>query len=707
MKTPCPASQTLARFLNEELSAALSNDVARHLESCSTCQAHCETLTQAFDTPAAEVASSGASDVLDNLMNRLIHSHGSATGANAGHVNPRMEFSGPPDDHAPLGRLGHYAIQELIAEGAQGVLYRGHDETLNRTVAIKLVHQRLTQSPAALARFRREARLIAAVQSDHVVRVFQVGCEPGFPPFLVMEFVAGESLRDRLDRHATISFREAVQIVRDTAAGLQAAHQKGLIHRDVKPSNILLDQATERARLTDFGLAVEETDTIRMTLEGTILGTPAYMSPEQVTCPESTDARSDLYSLAVVFYELLTGEVPFRGTVRMTILQVVQEEPRSPRQYNDSIPKDLETICLKAMSKDPASRFQQAGDFMDELDRWSSGREILSRPISRVERFWRWCRRNPVVSALCATVLILLLTLSTVMTWSSMRLAATGELSRQSAIAAQEQSSAALDTLSKLIFELQDHFDQDETDLDELQKETLQIALAGLRKIRLSADSQKLPEIATAAALRRLGDLLSRLDQEDEAISCLAQAESILRGQLKTNANNPEAIKTLVEVLWSRDDLAVNSPDGNVSLVDEAVSFARRRREMSNTPDATFMLTTGLLRQGSTELDSGDGTSASRTLHESMTLSNSLTTPESDYSSAARQNWLIAADLCYVAMLTDDNAAALKHLQTAIKRADDFMTANPDNIEFNVTQIGGDQPILACRRGIVRFRSRQ
>jgi serine/threonine protein kinase len=208
-----------------------------------------------------------------------------ATGTGFTAPSARTQFPGPPDHLAPLGRLGRYLIQELIAEGAQGVLYRGIDETLNRTVAIKIMQQTLTQSAASLERFRREARLIASVQSDHVVRLFQVGSEPDFPPFLVMEFVDGESLRDRIDRREVIPVRQSVLIIRDTAVGLQAAHKTGLVHRDVKPSNILLDQTTSRARLTDFGMAVESSESIRMTLEGTILGTPAYMSPEQVSRP--------------------------------------------------------------------------------------------------------------------------------------------------------------------------------------------------------------------------------------------------------------------------------------------------------------------------------------------------------------------------------------------------------------------------------------
>jgi hypothetical protein len=399
------------------------------------------------------------------------------------------------------------------------------------------------------------------------------------------------------------------------------------------------------------------------------------------------DARSDLYSLAVVFYELLTGEVPFRGTVRMTLLQVAHEDPRPPRQYNDGIPKDLETICLKAMSKDPAFRFRNAAEFIDELDRWLSAREILSRPVSRAERFWKWCRRNPVVSALGATVLLLLITLSAVMTWSSIRLAASSEASRQSAVAAQQQSDAALNTLSKLIFELQEHFDHEETDLDELQKSTLQIALAGLGKIRLSTDSKNAPQLPRAAALGRLGELLARLGEGDEGLRCLQQAESILRTELKENPNSIEAMKTLVEVLYSSDDLDELS-ERSAARITEAVSYARKRKDRDASEDATFMLADVLLRLGQVQWDAGERDSASNSLKGSMTLAESLMTDTSEYSIKAKLNWLTAADLNYVAMLDSDETAALKCLQAAIQRAEEFAKLDPEAIDFSLNLLG-------------------
>ena len=193
------------------------------------------------------------------------------------------------------------------------------------------------------------------------------------------------------------------------ALALDAAHAAGLIHRDVKPGNILIDGETDRAKITDFGLARALAAPSGLTREGVLAGTPTYMSPEQARGEPNLDPRTDVYSLGATLYEALTGETPFRGAPHLVLRRVIEEDPRSLRQYSDQVPRDLETICLKAMAKEPERRYQTAGALAKDLARWLGGEPIQARPVGRPERIYRWCRRNPRVAGLAASLAVTLL----------------------------------------------------------------------------------------------------------------------------------------------------------------------------------------------------------------------------------------------------------------------------------------------------------
>src|SRR5262249_28415849 len=196
--------------------------------------------------------------------------------------------------------------------------------------------------------------------------------------------------------------REAARICLQAAKGLAAAHGAGLVHRDIKPGNIILESATARAKIMDFGLVRIATLPGGTTQEGTIPGTPEYMSPEQVREPERIDARTDVYSLGVTLYEALTGEVPFRGVPQMVLRQIVDDEPRLPRRLNDQIPRDLETICLQCLQKERGKRYRHAEALAEDLRRFLAGEPIQARPVRAWERAGKWARRRPAVAALLA-----------------------------------------------------------------------------------------------------------------------------------------------------------------------------------------------------------------------------------------------------------------------------------------------------------------
>jgi serine/threonine protein kinase/tetratricopeptide (TPR) repeat protein len=344
--------------------------------------------------------------------------------------------------------LGRFRLLAPVGLGAFGEVWRAHDTKLDRLVALKLPHAALLAAPASLERFHREARAAAQLRHPGIVTMYEVAVLDGLPA-IVSDFVDGVSLTALLELRR-LTFREAATLVAEIAEALDYAHAQGVIHRDVKPSNILLETTKytedtkkgeqignqeEKAappssspgsasscsfvssvyfvvsspRLTDFGLALREGAEVTLTLEGQVLGTRTYMSPEQAGGQgHRVDRRSDVYSLGVVLYELLCGERPFRGSRGMVLHQVLSEEPRPPRRLNDRIPRDLEVVCLKAMAKEPGRRYATAAALADDLRRWLRGEPIRGRLAGPWERLGRWCRRNPAVASLAATLAVLL-----------------------------------------------------------------------------------------------------------------------------------------------------------------------------------------------------------------------------------------------------------------------------------------------------------
>jgi eukaryotic-like serine/threonine-protein kinase len=318
-----------------------------------------------------------------------------------------FEGAGPstlPTTHLP--RIRGYEVQEVLGRGGMGVVYKAWHLRLNRAVALKMLLAGAYARPEELERFMHEAEAVAGLRHANIVQVHDVGDHDG-QPYFTMEYVEGGSLAQKLVG-APQPFREAAALVAALAQTVQVAHEGGIVHRDLKPANILLT-ADGTPKIADFGLARHFDSEPVLTLSGARVGTPSYMAPEQALGKTRALGPSvDVYALGAVLYELLTGRPPFRGeTAAETELQVIHQDPVPPSRLNAKVPRDLETICLKCLHKEPQRRYASAAALADDLLRFGEGRPIQARPVGRGERLWRWGRRNPTAAALLATALAL------------------------------------------------------------------------------------------------------------------------------------------------------------------------------------------------------------------------------------------------------------------------------------------------------------
>src|SRR5436190_15192297 len=316
-----------------------------------------------------------------------------------------------------LGELGDYELVEEVGRGGQGVVFRARQKSLNRTVALKVISLGQWASTAHLKRFRREAEAAASLDHPSIVPIYEVGEREG-ACYFSMKFVEGGQL-DKVVKHKPMSIRQAAELIAKVARTLHYAHEHGILHRDIKPGNILLDTKGE-PQLTDFGLArlVEAESTVTRTVE--VMGTPSYMAPEQAAGEQrKLSNATDVYGLGAVLYQLLTGHPPFAGgTTYETIKLLLDTEPRQPRLLNPKIDRDLSTICLKCLEKDPQRRYSSALALAEDLERWLKHEPISARRTGVVGRGKKWLQRNPTAAAVVTLSLALIAAVG-VIVWKS------------------------------------------------------------------------------------------------------------------------------------------------------------------------------------------------------------------------------------------------------------------------------------------------
>ena len=652
----CPSAQQLRQFLGDELSGDVYSALVAHVSECVECQRGLDALTNdpAPITATPTATESGLLDLMDRLRERPFAAWSVVTepvGSLSCH-----RFAGPISEAAPLGCLGPYQIEAELGAGGTGQVFAARDSRLGRRVAIKVLRPQWAGHAEARSRFEREARAVAALEDEQIVKVFEVGTTPDGSPFLVMEFIDGESLEARLRRERTIAPREAAAIARQIALGLSGAHRRGIVHRDVKPGNVLLqriESGTSRLdsqlasfrpqpviKLADFGLARVAEATEQLTQEGFIAGTPAYMSPEQIRRPQEADARSDVYSAAVLLYEMLTGERPFRGVVRMVLSQALHEEPVPPRRLNDRVPRDLETICLKGMSKEPSLRYATAAELADDLNRWLDGRPVLARPVGAIGRVWRWSRRNPKLAAINAVVVLVLL-------------AGSADVARYARPA--EHRSRDVETA------------RHESERLRMDVEQLRNELTHLAQAVVFQDSDDRP--ALEAALRSL-DSLRGLDREDDVRPAIAVAHSRLGDWLSQNGQPSQAMSHLKIALTLLRDLITEQPlrrDWKIAVTSLLVRQVEASRQLSRGVETERLVAESLREFDELERDAVDLAEIGELAHARLRLAESLSRLERT-DEARRQLRSACESLGRIASRPMTNSRQLREALAAVGR---------------------------------------
>lgn len=404
----CPDEDRWAAFLKGGLAAPEAASLEAHLEGCEACLAVLERLTHTW--PHVE----------SSLMRSA-----SATSQPTAVADFRRRLAAcPPRSLGVAGRGGEAAIPAplplipgidglvAVARGGMGVVYRGRETALGRTVAVKVLGAAGLLSASAKARAKRESLLCARIEHPNVVTVHTAGETDGMP-YLVMSWIVGPSLQQRIDGEGTLSPREAAAIAHDLARGLERVHAYGIVHRDLKPDNVLLSTKSDPPTpiLIDFGLARTDDASQQLTQVMTVLGTPGYMAPEQTGLDPGlgeVGPATDVHGLGAVLYCMLTGKPPYAAATAMAALQrVAQGELADPSLLGRSVPHDLRTIVLKCLQRSPDRRYRSAGELADDLQRFLEGRPVLARPVGVPERLAKWARRRPLAAAASGLAVVL------------------------------------------------------------------------------------------------------------------------------------------------------------------------------------------------------------------------------------------------------------------------------------------------------------
>lgn len=555
-----------------------------------------EGATISYVEPVSSVKPPAALD--GTLEHRIVENGPDATveTAQVTRAEPGRFFKNPPK------KIGEYHIHSELGRGAMGVVFLATHLRLNRQVAIKMILAGGFEGTFEHERFVKEAQAVAALQHPNIVQLHEISEYEGLP-YIVIEYVQGMSLQQYV-RQQTLEPRLAAKLTVKIARAMELAHGKGILHRDIKPANILLTDNQE-PKVSDFGLAKKlgDTDTTS-TRTGTILGSPSYMPPEQAEGRISDIvAASDQYSIGATLYEMLTGRPPFVGpNVMETILQVSKRDPVPLRQLQPDVPIDLETICLKTLSKLPAARYQSCEELARDLERFLANEPILARPINTWEKSVRWCKRNPAIAGLSFTAIGLLLAITISSLWFSWTLnskngeltllsenllsknieltksqeaeKASANLAKENEKMATERAEIAVKTIQILVKDVQEQL-RDQPAQQELRRRILETArdkLTSLPDLPPSSDDQR--ELSMLALQQLLYTLEFELGHPERASNFINKAVEIAQSRVKKREGSDASRFNLAVIL--------ESIGRNHETADRNLTKAREFRERSS-----------------------------------------------------------------------------------------------------------------------------
>jgi tetratricopeptide (TPR) repeat protein/tRNA A-37 threonylcarbamoyl transferase component Bud32 len=417
-----------------------------------------------------------------------------------------------------------YEILGELGRGGMGVVYKARQTQLGRLVALKMIRDAAHAGASERARFRTEAEAVARLQHPNIVQIYEVG-EHGGCPFFSLEYLEGGSLSRQLARQGPLAARPAAELVERLARALHEAHLRGIIHRDLKPANVLL-ALDGTPKIADFGLAKKLDDASAQTQTGDVVGTPSYMPPEQAGGrAREVSPLADVYALGAILYEVLTSRPPFRAESGVqTVLQVLHDEPLPPSRLQPTVPRDLETIVLKCLEKDPAKRYPSAAELADDLHRFLANEPIRARPVGTVERLVKWARRRPTLAALVGVSTVALVTLVSLGAWSNVRLRERAEEAQRERERAERTSRLARQAVDDMYVQVAERWLSSEPHQDPLQREFLEKALHVYEELAREDSTDPAVQRQRALAYVRVGQIYAALGRRREAEPAFWQA---------------------------------------------------------------------------------------------------------------------------------------------------------------------------------------